>query len=251
MSEDKKEQLAAKVKKLLALATSSNPHEAGLAAEKARKMLEQHNMTLTDVEIKTAEMTDYDFRVWRTKGTAHDPTYTKVPQWVWKLTHAIQPPFNIKVLCGRRGFLHFLGAKEDVQVASYTFNYLTAEVQRLADRYVDEHKKKGYHLSELKEIRYNYTHGAASEMASTLYKMAKKQKKEKTVCTVTGTELTVVKQDALQKYFKAKYPRTRKGSYSSSIGYNSAARAQGQRDGAKVQIRRGVNDGRSQKAIKH
>ncbi len=44
-----------KIKKLLALSTSSNPNEAALAAAKAQELLMIHNLTLSQVEAQGEE----------------------------------------------------------------------------------------------------------------------------------------------------------------------------------------------------
>ena len=41
-----------KIRKLLALSTSSNIHEAALAARRAADLMAKHNITLTQVEIR-------------------------------------------------------------------------------------------------------------------------------------------------------------------------------------------------------
>ena len=39
-----------KIKKLLALANSSNEHEAALAASHAQRLLSEHNLAMADIE---------------------------------------------------------------------------------------------------------------------------------------------------------------------------------------------------------
>jgi hypothetical protein len=60
-----------KIKKLLALSTSSNPNEAASAAAKAQELLMQHNLTMSQIETHGQEsqyceaFVNTGSRVWR------------------------------------------------------------------------------------------------------------------------------------------------------------------------------------------
>lgn len=51
------EKIIERVRKLLALATSSNEHEAALAAAHAQRLLAEHNLAMADIETQRETMT--------------------------------------------------------------------------------------------------------------------------------------------------------------------------------------------------
>lgn len=61
-ADDLKEDVIRKVRKLLALSTSSNPNEAAAAAEKARKLLLQHGLEMTQLGEEPGEVKQETWR---------------------------------------------------------------------------------------------------------------------------------------------------------------------------------------------
>ncbi len=244
MTEDKKHEIAVKVEALLRLATSSNPHEAGLAAEKAREILEKYNITLTDIEIETAEMMEETIKVAH-RGRV-DVNYTKVPLWIRRLLAVVGTYFHVKPLNGQHGNLHILGAKQDVDVAVYVFSYLVREIERITDAYIKEYS--GSSLSQQKSLRASYTEGAVAGVSEVI----KHEEASKEVArSASGTELVVLKHAALDKFVKEKYPRLHKNYSKSTVEFSSDAYSKGKEDGQNISIRRGVksSNGEVQRSI--
>lgn len=122
-----REKVIEKVKKLFALANSSNEHEAALAASKAMEFLAEHNLAMSDVEIKAKESADI----------LTIPCAKTMALWNLQILNAVKRAFNCEAFTyGRAGKVTFVGIGQDVEVASYTYIYLFATVTRIADEYV-------------------------------------------------------------------------------------------------------------------
>jgi len=129
-----------KVKKLLALATSCNPHEAASAAAKAQELIEKHRISEADLNKREPQMAGdilYEF-----KG---EPI-----QWVMQLVGIVAE------VNGCAAFLSSLkaapgiprcaaalvgtGRVEDVQMVQYMAPYLVSEVSRITDETESKNK---------------------------------------------------------------------------------------------------------------
>ena len=72
-----------KIQKLLALANSSNEHEAALAAAHAQRLLSEHNLAMADVEAKQQRPQSADKVVWLQRF--------KKPRW------SVLPPLDFQL----------------------------------------------------------------------------------------------------------------------------------------------------------
>ena len=248
-------EIALKIKKLLALSESPNENEARFAIEKAQELLEKYNITLTDVEIQTAEMIHVEFNVYKAHSNGQfkeGDYYKEIPGWVSSILRIIQKYFYIKVVCGNKGHMHFLGAKADVQCAQYVFEYLIRVVRKNRNDYVNKIKKEtdAQDMRTLRDIGYSYTEGMIKGISEQL----RNQKSERPVSkTVTGTDLVVVKGEALNIYLNQVFPNLGlKGESRTSLSLQSSAFNTGIYDGRNVSINRGVGSSfRGQLAIGH
>lgn len=246
--------IAEKIQKLFALAESSNPEEAGLAAEKARQLLEKYNMSLTDVEIKTAEMVEAGVGVDKCYGRirrGYDRKYKNIPAWSYGLIGLMKEYFYIETLLAGSRYskdnMYFLGAKKDVDVATYVFQYLFRETERLCDLYMKQYR--GQHLGqhEAKALSYSYKMGVVSGIEEVLRKQCAQRNKSE-ARTKNGTELVPLKQEVAERFKDNLHPHL----VSKRIVYrevSSDAMGAGRKDGKQVQIHRGVNKTSSQRAI--
>jgi hypothetical protein len=90
-----------KIKKCLALSSSSEPNEAAAALRQAQKLMEKHGLTTMDVAVSEINETD----VRSTAGS------TKVPAWELKLMRLVAEAFGCHLLW-MRGNSHGRTAKE-------------------------------------------------------------------------------------------------------------------------------------------
>ncbi len=146
--------VAAKIKKLLALGTSPNEHEAKTAMLKAQELMVRHNLSMKDVEIEEQQQQDV------TVGVSNH-TYTQA-KWKPALANVIANNFRCHSI-GRqvqyRGSatrICFVGLEDDVDIAmavySYAMHFITKESGRL--------KRQFYkHQGSAKGIEMSYAFG--------------------------------------------------------------------------------------------
>lgn len=124
-----REKIIAKVRSLLGLATSSNPHEAANAAAKAQALLQRHKIEMAALEDVADEsepvMSGIDAPLER--GT--------IPTWRGSLAGALAQANDARAFFnGRRGGkrLYLVGRSSDVNAVRYLYQALSNEVERLA-----------------------------------------------------------------------------------------------------------------------
>lgn len=246
MNEEKLTEIAKKVKKLLALSESPNVDEAALAAEKAREILEKYNMTMTDAEIKSSEMLKEKFRIFHNSKQYPDWYYKNFSTWFHQLNNVMQRFFYVRVVYSGSGdgFMYYLGAKSDVEVAKYVMQYLVHEIERLADNYLKQYRGSG--ISEMKNLRVSFCIGVVNGLR---HKLESERIKVAPAKTASGTDLMIVKDVALEEYKKQQFPHLSKTKSNSRLGHNSEARGEGFEQGKNISIRHGVTSGSSQRSI--
>lgn len=126
-----------KIKKLVALSTSPNEHEAAFAAEKVQELLAEHNLSMSDVkdvDDPTAGMTTDDELVsssvpWR-RSLASEVAHLYFCEYFYNHRYISTTTRS----CGyiRKDIHTFVGAPHNIVVAKLMFTYLTDTVERLA-----------------------------------------------------------------------------------------------------------------------
>lgn len=120
---DKTASVIDKIKKLLALANSSNEHEAALAAGHAQRLLSEHNLAMADID--ASHKPD--------KADSVETVVPKVlPKWLRYLCAGVSTAFDCQTVhYPSTGKMVFIGVGADVEIASYTFSYLNNVVRKL------------------------------------------------------------------------------------------------------------------------
>lgn len=111
------ERILQKIKKLMALGKSANQHEAANALRMAQKMMAEHNLTMTDIELQ--EMGS---------ETVNDINNSeKPPQWAVSLITLVNSTFGVFSvrIFGFNGVkIQFDGPIDRVQLAGYCYSVL-------------------------------------------------------------------------------------------------------------------------------
>lgn len=117
----KADQVIEKVKKLLALASSSNPHEAELATQKANQLILRHHLSRSDLS--------FDETIY-IKVLITSPKRTSLMMAIYEiLTHFLVRPL---LHMGQSIVtLEAAGLKEQVELASYICEFLELELPKL------------------------------------------------------------------------------------------------------------------------
>jgi len=124
-SDAKRDKILDRVKKLLALSTSSNVNEAANAAAAAQRLMLEHKLTEADVS-DTQEGQMFELSMGAV-GFAS--------RWKFVLVTAVARAFFCEAVglrVGQRRKVRIVGRKEDVEIAARVFRYLHAEIDRLA-----------------------------------------------------------------------------------------------------------------------
>ena len=101
-----------KIKKLLALANSSNEHEAALAASHAQRLLSEHNLAMADIEAANKPE----------KADKVEASVSKtLPKWLRILSASVSAAFDCQAVhYPSTGKMVFIGVGADVQIAAAT-----------------------------------------------------------------------------------------------------------------------------------
>lgn len=205
-----------KIRKLLALGASSNPHEAALAVNHAQRLLAAHNLEMADIQDKPDRA-----------DVAKLETVKVRPKWQRIISGCTASAFGC-VSINSTGAVSFIGVGADPEIASYTYSYLVGEVKRLSKAFV-----KGINQDRETHKR-SYCMGAADSIAEALQQMAKDT-------PVTPGALVPVRDALIEATTKEIFPDLRTQLPKTSIVF-SRAYTQGLKDGANIQIRKGVTD---------
>ena len=129
------EKLLEKLKKLLALAKSDNPHEAALALQRAQKLMQAYNITQADLAL--SDIDESVSHYWAA-GSVNPPRY------MLGLLDIIQVAFGVKSIIhsGFKPGVGFYGNKDRVELASYTWEVLARQLIMARKNYIRQQNKR-------------------------------------------------------------------------------------------------------------
>lgn len=213
-----------KIRKLLALANSSNEHEAALAAAHAQRLLSEHNLAMAD--IKAAHRPDKADKV------ETDVSKT-LPKWMRHLSAGVSSAFDCQAIHHpAAGKMTFIGVGADVQIAAYTFAYLDRTVRKLCGTYMKQNAGGTIANRHRELMRQSYYLGAVSTITVRL-------REQKIQTPVTTGALVPVKEGLIREAMNEIGNLRTMHSRRSFI--NSDAYARGQMDGGRVGINHGIS----------
>ena len=228
------EKIIERVKALLAMAgDTSSPHEASIAAGRARKLMDAHQITLADLKDSTGF------------GFANvDQEYRFPPAWKDILAVAVAVYNDCKCIKTRKWKstnnsytfqLVFQGYESDVQVAVSLYDYLTRTIDRLCQRYIATLSYSRYPA----KLGDAYKKAASTEICNRLRIMTKERTEDLQLQMSSGTSLVIFKMKQVEAEFgAAKYTASR---LVSRRGHDvEEAKARGRIDGRSVQIHQQV-----------
>lgn len=131
---ENKEKIIDKVRKLLALSTSPNEHEALLASTKASELLRKYNLTISAIEIEKEKA-----------RTIVRFIQKRLPIWAVALANILTEHFNCGWFCDPRiGNVSFVGVDNDLDVLVYTYMYLFRTCDKLGIQHVANHTSRNF-----------------------------------------------------------------------------------------------------------
>jgi len=120
-----REWVLAKVRKCLALSTSSNEHEAAAALRQAKRLLEKYGLSTRDA----------DFFALRNHQV--ETEHRRKPKWVTDLGFTVATAFGCSVFSGY-GRLIFVGEDAAAEIAGYSFDVLYRKLTCAKANYLTE-----------------------------------------------------------------------------------------------------------------
>ena len=217
-----RERIIERVRKLLALSNSSNEHEAALAAAHAQRLLAEHNLAMSELELQEEGAGEAELVVAKT-----------VAKWLSSLFATVANAFDcfpIVTTTQENSRLRFIGVGEDPGVAACTLQFLIKELRRLASGYLCslELRDDKLHPTDRQRIRTSYLLGGVHGIRQAL-------QAQKAQTPTTSKALVPIK-DALIQQYKEEHIgelRTRRSRSSTVV---SKAFHQGRQDGASLRL---------------
>jgi len=210
-----------RIRKLLSLAQSANPHEAQSAARTAQRLMLRHNIDQLGTERcdgyasrRLGRTTGRTTEAERLLGTILQDHFFVDVIWVHGYRPADGMHGRVMEVCGRR---------ENVEIADYVFNFVTGT----ADRLWREHKR-GNGIQGNADRR-TYLAGVMAGFRDQL-----DQQKERQV----EHGLVWLGDPDLDRYFERRHPLVSTQSFFE--GVHDATREHGRRDGLSIVLHRGV-----------
>ena len=163
-----------KAAKLLRMAKSDNVNEAAIAAAKAQELMERYKLTGQAVEMAEAQKVEsVAFPDEPIQDFKDSPLTPAGRLEVWLGTLAVRIGKLNQCHCYRSSNgLSFIGRASDVSVARYFFNFIRAEIERLANRYC-----QGHGMTYFNNFRHGAVDGVCGKMeeakAATLQQVKK------------------------------------------------------------------------------
>lgn len=215
-----------KVRKLLALSNSSNEHEAALAAAHAQRLLAEHNLSISELEIQDEGVCETEIQASR-----------NVTKWLSSLFATVAGAFDcLPIVTGTAdgSRLRFIGVGEDPEVASYTMQFLVRELKRLSVEYVRRSIPEGRVVSsaERQKIRNSYLLGGVQGVRQAL--AAQKLVTPTTVNALVPVKDAMIRQYQEERIGSVRMQRTRRSTVISTAFH------QGRSDGAALSVRNAV-----------
>lgn len=218
----KTQKLLERLKKLLALSSSDNPHERELATLKANQLLLEHNLDMTRGQNHEDE-TVYVKRVLEAsrKQTKHVAIYEILK------TFYVSPVFNHGTGIF---YLEVIGDKTSVELAEYVAHFLNHELEQMWK----EAKKKNPTFKNL-AAKNSFLRGVAKGYVEKIESQKTK--------SAQSFELALIEKN-LQKQLKSVYSRIGHSSMSSGT-HHSGANAAGVESGRNLSIKPGISNGKT------
>lgn len=211
------EKIVDKIRKLLALSKSSNPHEAAVALQKATALMEEH-------QIKNIELA-------KEAGVTHSEVESVTGQhyiWAKTLAFACAKLFDCTTInyIGMKGF-RFIGEEQNILCANQLFWHLFKAWKGMCNT---DYKRD--QPSDRKLYRKSHGLGFASVIFDRVEELT--EKRHENIVKSTGTDLVVVSDAKLNNYMEENF-KLKKAS-SRSLTTSSSGLSQGMAAGKRVNL---------------
>lgn len=177
MTSDSRQKLMDKIDKLLRLSRSPNEHEASLAASMAQKMMDEHNLTMAEIEPTRKE----DI------GSVPFMKSKKIPTWEQKFLVRLSRCYDCSVFfkknrLDRNQSVHVVGHKNNIPVFISMYMYLREIISAKADKEAIRARTMRDELPTKKsfiQFKLSFSHGCSDRIVERINESRKERLKEK------------------------------------------------------------------------
>jgi Protein of unknown function (DUF2786)/SprT-like family len=219
--------LLSRIEKLLALATSSNEHEALLAMEKVQELYEKYQLD----RLESAKKSDFVYRTISLQKR-------RIERFHYLIGSLLRDHFFVRVIfcsvfdprdqCEYKA-LELMGTQESVQMAEYVYYFLKNQAHSLWNEYRRAHQKSG-------RSKNSYVIGVLSGFRE---KLERDRAERGKTSTKTGKALVLAANEALEKFVSYRYPRLTSVRRGTSLRDGSSYR-DGVEEGWKLILKKGI-----------
>lgn len=207
-----------KIKKLLALGQSTNPHEAANAVCKAQQLMQEYQLTMQDVELTSIGEV----------ATKMTNTSRKQPRWHVGLIHVVCSAFGVAPFVeyhlGAEPVCKFIGRHEKIEVAVYFYIVLSRKIKQARRQYLSalSRRTKAANRTARADL---FCEGWVYGVAHNIAKPAQSEKEE----------------GLIKEYIRQKYPFVIEAkSRATNIKYEGDSLHKGYAAGMEVEVNTGV-----------
>lgn len=147
-----RERIIDRIRKLMRLSQSANPHEAALAAQRVQQMLSEHNLTMESVGGAAEE---------QVAQCVSSRTRQRLEGWAFVLAQGVSGAFDCSYYHdGDRGRTVFIGVGADPEVCGWMYGYLYSTLLRLASAHMRGPARRLRSSTSKREARASFLFGA-------------------------------------------------------------------------------------------
>ena len=224
------EKIIDKIKKLLALSSSANEHEAANAAAAAAALMAKHQIDMASLEEPDDPNSFIDLHV-------VDDAHKRKVVWKGDVAFGAAAAFGCKYLwSGPKPVM--VGYESDLAAVKYVYQYLVREINRLADKSWNEFPLQ--FLEKSREYKEAFRRGAASVVRQRLQESRKdtiREEKKKVDANMAAIVKVENRDQQIDDFFAELAKRT--GTYTPNNKVKSPAGLQaGMHEGNKININR-------------
>lgn len=188
--------IVAKLRKVMALQTSPNEHEAAVALATLTRLLSEYNLSVADLEAKGKEAAKI--------GEGGAPDLGKAAfQWKLNLARTIARHYYCASIIDQRqsnqSRVRFVGRPENVESLGMLYNWVVDQIKRIsADARREHHASTGEHIDPLR-WQLSFGLGIVARLGDRLEDMRKRE------ADAATTALAVHHDAEVSDYLEAKY----------------------------------------------
>jgi hypothetical protein len=222
-----------KIRKLLALAESSNEHESALAMEKAGRLLKKHNIE----QLNENEKNNYVYAIINSKKK-------RIEEYQRRIIVVLVKFFYVKALCSNlydplhdevHKTFEIFGKKENVEIAEYCYHFLDEKLSSLWRK--NSGRFDGNTRIEKKSYYLGLLHGFSEKLLEQDHSGNTPNPSKSDLAT--SSELVIAGDAGLRRFIQSRYPRLSKRSKSGAKIYRKTF-DDGVISGRNIVIHRGI-----------